>query len=108
MFTPIETSVGAFLLHEATTNLLFNNGSVLGASGLLRQLFTDPTKETSSFFIGMTLSFLPLKAFLPSLMTTYPSVPETLSAALATIGLGALQGLGTRVSDDVMETKDAN
>lgn len=97
MFTPVETSIGAFLLHEATSVLLFQNGNVLGASGFLRQMFSGPTKGTISFFAGMTLSLLPLKAFLPELVIQYPSAPNTLQAALLTVGIGALVGWGTKV-----------
>lgn len=98
MFTPIETSIGAFLLHEATSVLLFQNGNVLGASGFLRQLFSGPTKGTLSFFAGMAMSLVPLKVFLPELVTEYPSVPTTLQAALVTIGIGALVGWGTKLA----------
>jgi hypothetical protein len=97
MFTPVETGIGAFLLHEATSVLLFQNGNVLGASGFLRQLFSGPTKETLSFFAGMALSILPLKMFVPELVIQYPSVPTTLQAALVTLGIGALVGWGTKV-----------
>lgn len=98
MFTPIETSIGAILLHQATSNLLYQNGNVLGASGLLRQLFTAPTKETIAFFAGMAASYLPLKVLAPHLITKYPTVSMTLQTALLTMSIGALIGLGTKVS----------
>lgn len=97
MFTPVETSIGAILLHQATSNLLYQNGNILGASGFLRQLFTAPTEETVAFFVGMAASYLPLKTFAPQLLTSYPSAPMTLLATLATISVGALIGLGTKV-----------
>ncbi|KAH7090414.1 YeeE/YedE family integral membrane protein-like protein [Paraphoma chrysanthemicola] len=99
MFTPVETSIGAVLLHQATSNLLYQNGDILGASGFLRRLFTAPTKETISFFAGMAASYLPLNALAPQLLTSYPAVPTTIQAALATIGVGALVGLGTKMSN---------
>jgi hypothetical protein len=98
MFTPVETSIGAILLHQATSNLLYQNGNILGVSGLLRQLFTAPTKETMAFFVGMAASYVPLKALAPQLITSYPPVPVTLQTALVTISFGALIGLGTKVS----------
>ncbi|KAF2748946.1 YeeE/YedE family integral membrane protein-like protein [Sporormia fimetaria CBS 119925] len=98
MFTPVETSIGAFLLHEATTTLLYQNGNVLGASGLLRQLFSHPTRETLTFFAGMAASLLPLKFFLPDLVVEYPVVPTTLSAAVMSVGIGALVGWGTKLA----------
>ena len=96
MFTPVETSVGAFLLHQATSVLLFNNGSVLGVSGLLRELLNAPLKYIL-FFIGMALSFLPLKVFLPELLPTYDPSPSGWQAALGTFGVAALTGWGTKV-----------
>ncbi|KAF2785866.1 YeeE/YedE family integral membrane protein [Melanomma pulvis-pyrius CBS 109.77] len=98
MFTPIETSIGALLLHQATSVLLFQNGTVLGASGYMRRLFSTPTRGTLAFFVGMAASILPLKLFLPELVTVYPPVPSTLQAALVTVGVGALVGWGTKVS----------
>jgi hypothetical protein len=97
MFTPIETSIGAILLHQATSNLLFQNGDVLGASGFIRQLLTAPTKETIAFFVGMAASYLPLKALAPQVITSYPTAPTTVQAAIATTSVGALIGLGTKV-----------
>lgn len=98
MFTPIETSIGALLLHQATSVLLFQNGTVLGASGYMRRFFSTPTRETLAFFVGMAASVLPLKLFLPELVTIYPPVPSTLQAALVTVGVGALVGWGTKVN----------
>ncbi|OCL09506.1 YeeE/YedE family integral membrane protein [Glonium stellatum] len=95
MFTPIETGIGAFLLHRATSVLLFNNGSVLGVSGMLRQLLTAPSKSGLFFFVGMTLSFLPLK-LLPELLPTYDPPPSAWRAALGTFGVAALTGWGTK------------
>ncbi|KAF2203848.1 YeeE/YedE family integral membrane protein-like protein [Delitschia confertaspora ATCC 74209] len=99
MFTPIETSVGAVLLHQATSVLLYQNGSILGASGLLRKLFAVPSKETIAFFAGMAMSFLPLKLFLPELLPVYPSAPSSVQACLTTVGIGLLVGLGTKLSN---------
>lgn len=98
MFTPVETSIGAILLHQATSNLLYHNGNILGASGLLRQLFTTPTKETIAFFAGMAASFVPLQALAPQSIPSYPAVPMTSQVAFVTIAVGAVVGLGTKVS----------
>ncbi|KAF2634991.1 YeeE/YedE family integral membrane protein-like protein [Massarina eburnea CBS 473.64] len=96
MFTPIETSIGALLLHQATSILLHNNGSILGCSGFIRRLFTSPSGFTLTFFVGMASSFLPLKIFLPELLTRYPPVPASLQVAMVTVSLGALVGWGTK------------
>ncbi|KAF2464933.1 YeeE/YedE family integral membrane protein-like protein [Lindgomyces ingoldianus] len=99
MFTPVETSLGAVLLHQATSVLLFQNGCVLGASGFLRRILSAPTKGMASFFAGMAISLLPLKMFLPELLRAYPPVPTTIQAALVTVGVGALVGWGTKASN---------
>lgn len=97
MFTPVETTIGALLLHQATRNLLYQNGKILGASGFLRQVISDPSQEVLAFFAGMVISYIPLKAFAPQLITNYPTTPMTLPAAIVTLGVGALVGLGTKV-----------
>ncbi|KAF1999072.1 YeeE/YedE family integral membrane protein-like protein [Amniculicola lignicola CBS 123094] len=96
MFTPIETSIGAFLLHQGSSTLLFQNGAVMGASGYMRKIVSSPTRGTLAFFAGMALSFLPLKVFLPELATVYPPVPTTWPAAIVTAVVGALVGWGTK------------
>ncbi|CBX93306.1 hypothetical protein IAQ61_009017 [Plenodomus lingam] len=99
MFTPVETTIGALLLHQSTSNLLYQNGDILGASGLLRRIFSGPTKELVAFFAGMALSYIPLHAMAPQLATAYPSVTLTPQVAIATFGLGAIVGWGTKMSN---------
>lgn len=105
MFTPVETTIGALLLHQATSNLLFQNGNILGASGLLRRVFSDPSKEVVVFFVGMAASYVPMKALVPNLVTSYPSVPMTLSTSLFTLGTAATIGWGTKVNHIVGPSK---
>jgi uncharacterized membrane protein YedE/YeeE len=102
MFTPIETTIGALLLHQATSNLLYQNGNILGASGYLRKLLSAPTKEVLAFFAGMAASHVPLKALAPQLITSYPAVQIASQAAVATVAIGALVGSGTKVSEAVI------
>ena len=99
MFTPVETSIGAFLLHQATSNLLYQNGDILGLSSYLRRLFSAPTKELLAFFTGMATSYIPLKALAPQLITEYPAVQSSPQSALFTVAIGALIGWGTKVRD---------
>jgi uncharacterized membrane protein YedE/YeeE len=99
MFTPIETTIGALLMHQATSNLLYQNGNILGLSGYLRQLLSVPTKEVLAFFVGMAASYPPLKSLTPQLITSYPAVQITPQAAAATIAIGAMVGWGTKVSE---------
>ncbi|KAF2808892.1 YeeE/YedE family integral membrane protein-like protein [Mytilinidion resinicola] len=95
MFTPIESSVGAILIWQSTSILLYNNGSVLGLSGLLRRLFDGPTLSTALFFVGMVLSFLPLRIVLPELLQ-YPEITWDSMTVLTTIAAGLLTGWGTK------------
>jgi hypothetical protein len=102
MFTPVQTTLGAVLLHQATSLLLYGNGNVLGASGLIRQLLGSPTKGTVAFFAGMAASFLPLTLWIPEAVTRYPTAPVTLGQALVTVGCGLLIGWGTKVSTSIV------
>jgi uncharacterized membrane protein YedE/YeeE len=99
MFTPVETTIGSLLLHQATSNLLYQNGNILGASGYLRRVLTAPTKEVIAFFVGMAASYLPLKVLAPQMIANYPAVQITSQVAVATIAIGVLVGWGTKVSD---------
>lgn len=97
MFTPVETSIGALLLHQATSNLLYQNGSILGLSGLLRRLMTAPTVEVVGFFAGMAASYPLLGCLVPELVTRFPSVSITPQSILFTTSVAALIGWGTKV-----------
>jgi uncharacterized membrane protein YedE/YeeE len=104
MFTPVETTVGALLLHQATSNLLYQNGNILGLSGYLRQLLSAPTKEQVAFFAGMAASYIPLKALAPQMITSYPVVQLSAKTVMATAAVGALIGWGTKVSSLCLES----
>jgi uncharacterized protein len=96
-FTPVETAIGAYLLHQATSILLYQNGTTLGASGYLHHLFSTPTKGTIAFFVGMAASLPSLGLLCPDVLTRYSPAPSTLEQALATAGVGFLVGWGTKV-----------
>lgn len=98
MFTPVETSIGAILLHQATSILLHNNGTILGASEYMRLLVSRPTVGIAAFFAGMVTSFPLLRLVLPELLTKYPPLPSTSAQALVTVAMGLLVGWGTKVS----------
>ncbi|KAF2096826.1 YeeE/YedE family integral membrane protein [Rhizodiscina lignyota] len=98
MFTPIETTVGAFLLHEAATGFLFKDGYVLGASGLLRELLLMRSTRSILFMSGMASSYGLLKLVLPELLPAYSMVEAgNWKSVLFAIGMGALTGLGTKL-----------
>jgi hypothetical protein len=97
MFTPVETAIGAVLLHQSTSNLLYHNGTILGFSGLLRRAMNAPTIEVLALFVGMAASFPLLNSVLPELVTKYPAMPVTVQTVLFTTGVAALTGWGTKV-----------
>lgn len=99
MFTPIETSIGALLLHLATTTLLFDGGLILGASGLIRQLFQNPKQALTTpapwFFFGMAIATVLVKRYIPESVPVYPDLGGNF---LTVVANGLLTGLGTKVS----------
>ena len=97
MFTPVETSIGALLLHQATTSLLYQNGNILGLSGLLRRVMAAPTLEVLGFFVGMAASIPLLGCFVPESVTRYPSISVTPLTVLFTTGVAGVIGWGTKV-----------
>ncbi|KAK7183796.1 hypothetical protein DPSP01_004422 [Paraphaeosphaeria sporulosa] len=98
MFTPVETTIGAFLLHQATSILLHNNGTILGASEYMRRVVSKPTFGVAAFFAGMIASFPLLRLTLPELLTRYPPSPSTSGSAVMTVAMGLLVGWGTKAA----------
>jgi hypothetical protein len=98
MFTPLETTIGAVLLHQSTSILLHNNGTILGASEYMRRLVSKPTVGVAAFFAGIIASLPLLQVVLPELLTKYPPMPSTSGQALVTVAMGLLVGWGTKVS----------
>ncbi|KAF2629594.1 YeeE/YedE family integral membrane protein-like protein [Macroventuria anomochaeta] len=99
MFTPVETTIGAVLLHKATSNLLYQNGNILGLSGFLGRLVTAPSVEILAFFTGMAASYPLLSSLVPEVVTRYPSMPITLQTILFTTSVAALIGWSTKASN---------
>lgn len=98
MFTPIETSIGAYLLHEAATGFLFNNGAVMGASGLLRELLLMRSTRSILFISGMASSVTVLNMLVPEVAPTYPALNTASWQSIAfALGMGVLTGAGTKV-----------
>jgi hypothetical protein len=109
MFAPIETTLGALLLHVSTSTLFFNNGSVLGQSGLLRGLLTRSDVGSALIFGGMALSTLPWPYVSLDIQPTYPSFNLKSPDFLRVLGLGVLTAWGTKVRlsspDSLKETR---
>ncbi|KAF2460379.1 YeeE/YedE family integral membrane protein [Lineolata rhizophorae] len=99
MLTPVETTLGSLLAHQAATNLLFDNGAILGISGLLRGLMSAPSRNNFFFFTGMALSWVPLKLLAPQVLPVYPDWGGGLKSILWTATMGALVGWGTKCSN---------
>lgn len=98
MFTPVESALGALLLQQASTTLLFSNGCILGASGQLRGLLTGPSSRNIAFVLGMALSLFIVKTLFPTFIPEYPDVQQNWHDSLWIVGAGVLTGYGTKVS----------
>lgn len=96
MFTPVETTVGALLLHQAATGFLFKNGNVLGASGLLREAMLASSQRGVLFISGMAAAFTLITYTVPQLVPAYPAINSLQSMAVS-IATGVLTGTGTKV-----------
>lgn len=96
MFTPVETTLGALLLHQAATGFLFKNGNVLGASGLLREAMFGPSQRGVLLFVGMAISFGIATFALPELVPDYPAMRGWRTWSF-TVLLGLMTGTGTKV-----------
>lgn len=97
MFTPVESALGAVLLQQASTTLLFSNGCVLGASGQLRGILTRPTSKSVAFIAGMALSVFATKTMFPMLIPDYAVPRQDWNDSLWILGVGVLTGYGTKV-----------
>lgn len=103
MFTPVETSIGALLLHAATTVLLYDVGAILGVSALLRRMLSSPQHEIAQrtpllwFFAGMALAVVGIMKSMPQFLPHYPGVDGRPETILKTIAAGLLTGWGTKV-----------
>lgn len=97
MFTIVDTAIGALLLHQATTTLLFNNGSILGASGLLRTFISTRSLTIVLFFAGMALSYVLMNCLAPEVLPEYPIVRWHKDTLLFTLVTSTLIGWGTTV-----------
>lgn len=97
MFTPVNTSLGALLLFEGSSGLLFHNGAVFGISSLVSGCVFNPSRDNVPIVLGMVSSILPVYLLAPSLLPSYPLPPQTLASAATTMGVGFLLGWGTKV-----------
>ena len=98
MFTPIETTLGALLMHRASTLLLFNNGKVLGASGILRRSITRAALQDLSIIAGMVFRLAAMALFVPSLLPEYQGWSPALSPISSTVAAGFFTGWGTKLT----------
>lgn len=96
MFTPIQTSLGALLLYQASSGLLIHNGKVFGISSLLSGSVFKPSLDNLPIIAGLVSSPLPIYLFASTLIPAYPVMPKTWASAISTLGIGALVGWGTK------------
>ncbi|KAF2839553.1 hypothetical protein M501DRAFT_932808 [Patellaria atrata CBS 101060] len=100
MFTPLETTLGAILLHQASSLLLFNNGKILGMSGILRDLLSGGSRTHILFLVGMATSLVFLKIMLPvAIPPNYTTTTTTQGSLVWTLLLGMMIGWGTKKSN---------
>lgn len=97
IFTIVDTAIGALLLRQATTTLLFNNGSILGVSGLLRTFISTRSLTTVLFFAGMALSYVLMSSLAPEVLPEYPIVRWDEGTILFTLVTSILVGWGITV-----------
>ncbi|PUU73220.1 hypothetical protein B9Z19DRAFT_1005491 [Tuber borchii] len=98
MFTPVESSFGAFLLHLSTTHLLLGNGRVLGASGVLGSAFWKPDGHNIPLLVGMGISALGAWYFDTWWKPSNAGAPEIFGGWTWVI-CGLLVGVGTKYSN---------
>lgn len=98
MFTPVHTSLGALLLFQGSSGLLFHNGAVFGISSLLSGCAFNPNRDNVPVIAGLVSGLLPVYLFAPSLIPSYSAPPESWVSVVATLGVGFLLGWGTKVS----------
>ncbi|KAJ5892716.1 hypothetical protein N7504_009407 [Penicillium tannophilum] len=96
MFTPIHTALGALLLYQGSSGLLFHNGAVFGISSLVSGSILHPSRENVPIIAGLVSSIVPVWALAPSLIPNYPVAPNSLASVAATFGVGVLMGWGTK------------
>ncbi|KAL7268681.1 hypothetical protein RUND412_008686 [Rhizina undulata] len=96
MFTPIETSVGALLLHQATSTLLLNNGRVLGASSILGGSIFSPSMSNVPVILGMGIATAGASLFAPGVLPSYDVVQEIFGPWTGIIA-GLVVGVGTKL-----------
>lgn len=99
MFTPIQTSLGAWLLFQGSSGLLVHNGAVFGISSLISGSVFSPSRDNVPIIAGLVSSILPVYLLAPSLLPSYPAAPDSLATAATTFGVGLLLGWGTKVRD---------
>lgn len=97
MFTPVHTSLGALLLFQGSSGLLFHNGAVFGISSLLSGCIINPSSENIPIIAGIVSSIAPVYLLAPSLFPSYPAAPNSWASVASTLGTGFLLGWGTKV-----------
>ena len=90
MFTPLQTGLGALLLHQATSNLLFHNGKVLGVSSILGNSLSGVASEDGWVLAGMGVGAGLVRVLLPRLVPLYGSAGPwwRVGVMAATVGWG--------------------
>ncbi|KAI9768313.1 MAG: hypothetical protein M1840_004921 [Geoglossum simile] len=96
MFTPLQTGLGALLLHQATTNLLFRNGKVLGVSSILANALSGVAGEDAWLLAGMGAGAVLVRAVLPTLVPSFGTVGQWWRVGMMAVmaGWGSKNAMG--------------
>lgn len=105
-FTPITGTIGGSMIGLSAASLLLLNGDILGASGTLANIFTNPKKAmsdpTSLWSLAFLTTFLIISASMPQFALDLRSsedpnvsIPSAFAFALG----GLLTGFGSRLGN---------
>lgn len=98
MFNYFQGSIGALLLHLATSASTFDNGRVLGCSSILYGAFARPSIFNVPTVAGIAASAFVAKLFFPQYLPDYSTIVPLAGSTLATISIsGLLTGVGTKL-----------
>jgi uncharacterized membrane protein YedE/YeeE len=95
-FTPWTSLSGGVLLGIASALFILLNGRILGISGILGGLLPAKEGDTSwriTFMLGLFVSPLVMKSFMPPDLLHVPRIDATMAMVVAA---GLLVGFGTR------------
>ncbi|KAL3940188.1 MAG: hypothetical protein SGARI_001087 [Bacillariaceae sp.] len=105
-FTPVTGSLGGSMIGLASAILLLGNGDILGASGIMSSILTDPKKALADggnlWKLGLLTTFLVTSALMPQFASDPKSIEDKdvpIPSSIAYVLAGLLVGYGTRMGN---------